>query len=287
MKDSNRQCGEFQELIPIWFNGALDQSEVDRLRSHIRDCSDCRHRYSKERRLFAEAKMGGDKLLPENVDSALLDRYVFEPEGLSYEEKQAVDELLAKSEIAVDVVERLRDLPQSLDDLLPADERKRLDTLESEIAQQEPAVSSREAIVDTRPRRYTAWLAAAAAVVLLAIVAVRLFLGDQPSARLEVVLPTTMRGEQEISFTTPASPFVLDARMYVGPEEGHTYDIELLPAHTDSVMLRLPNYQDFDETGFAVFSHPLDTGRYRVRIYDIYGGDTLLIRRPFEVRLAP
>ncbi len=287
MKDRDSECREFQELVPLWLNRNLDLSEIERLQAHLRKCPECMRRFTVERCLFAEARSGGKHLLPADVDSTLLDRYVFEPQALSSEDKRAVEAFLAESEIALDMVEKLEALPAALDDLAPARERQNLDRLEDEFRAAGQISTAASTVTDVRPGRWGMWAAAAAAVILVAIVAVQVWLGEEPTARLEVTLPATVRGGAALSFTTPASPFVLDARMYIGPEAGHTYDIELIPARSDSALLMLRDFQAFDRSGFADFSLPLDTGRYRVRIYDMYQGDTLVITRPFEVRLAP
>jgi hypothetical protein len=287
MKNGAKGCEYYQELIPLWFNDSLSEPKLASLQTHLHECRGCSRRLATERRLFAEAKTSGDELLPDDVDSSLLDRYVFEPDSLSEREQTAIEEGIRQSPILADVLNRLRSLPPTLDELVPPEERQKLDRMDADRASRTGAGADPESIVDRRSRTWIGWLAAAAAVILVGVVVVRLWLGDRPTARLDVTLPAAVRGGQEISFTTPASPFVLDARMYIGPEEGHRYNIELLPIRNDSVLLRLEDYQAFDQAGFADFSVPLDTGRYRVRIYDIYGGDTLLVTRPFEVRLTP
>lgn len=286
MKNRDSECREFQELVPLWLNRNLDMSEIERLQAHLRKCPECMRRFTVERRLFAEAQAGRGQLLPAEIDSELLDRYVFESHTLSEQETTAVEDCLAESGVISDIIDKLRTLPEGLDDLVPVKGRQSLNRLDREVLSGRDSVATSDNVIGLRAYRWAAWVAAAV-LVLVAIVGTRVWLGDKPAARLEITLPATTRGSQGVSFTTPASPFVLDARMYVGPEAGHQYNLELLPANSDSILLTLSNYEAFDQSGFADFNLPLDTGQYRVRVYDIYQGDTVLVTKPFEVRLAP
>ena len=78
---------------------------------------------------------------------------------------------------------------------------------------------------------------------------------------------------------------MLAARVYVGPERGHSYSVSLLNPISDSVIFLIDSLIDFDSLGFATFEQLLVPGKYELRVLDIEKGDTITISRPFKVRL--
>jgi len=151
-------------------------------------------------------------------------------------------------------------------------------------------VASRERtrITDISPRAWKMWSAVAVAATVALIFISQFVAVDSPTiATVQAVFPAATRSAQTMTISVPTSPAVLDAKVYVDPEEDHVYFAEVLREASETPSYRSEPFAEFDQLGFVVFQTSIETGRYVLKLYDIIEADTLVTEQPFQVILLP
>ncbi len=279
------RCRKTQEQLPLLLNGTLTEHAAAEVRRHVGTCPACRSAFEKESHLFRLAlESGPHNPIQEHPEPDVLDGYARAPDRLSSPLRIEVEAHLAQCDICRSLIERLGVLPESLDDLAAPGEVPLISQLDGDVGS---AAISRERTNVTWLRfwRPAAAIAAAASVVVAAISLLQL---DQetPIARVEARFPAVVRANgPKLVFESASRSFLLDAVVYVGPEEHHTYSVRIHSAEENRPVYREDEVPEYDKDGFFRFVTPMEVGAYRLLIFDVVDNDTLVVRRPFEVVL--
>jgi hypothetical protein len=271
-------CKEYQEMLPLAHNQVLDESSLVNLREHLAECPACRAIEKREGDLYWLANGNqSEQILANRVDAELMDDFARDPGSLSSEQRQTVEEYLTRFPDAAKGVDLLRKLPPTLDELMDGASLPSLERLE---------VSVTTPVTDIRPNTWRTWsVVAAAAVVVLIAVSQFAWRGDSSIAQIEAIFPAVTRSAQTLEFSAESSPALVQAKVYVDPEEGHFYAAEVYAAVNDSLVFHAGRLESFDELGFAEFQVELALGRYLLKLHDVIDNDTLTTEQPF--RLVP
>ncbi len=277
------KCREFAELFPLRFNGQLDESRVNAMSEHLGICSSCREEYLRERLLFAVASSESAGTLDSHPEAELLDNFVRNSASIDTEQLQNLHNHIDNCAICRDTVDKLKNLPNDLEYLIPGT----IIPFITELDQISNQPERQDQTTDIRPRlRKPLTVLAAAAVVV--IVAVTIFRSDrvQKTAVLEVSFPAVTRAAAPpTQFGTKNENFVFSGKIFIDPEESHQYRLAVRDATGDTVIYESGHEVDIDTTGFAHFELPLSPGSYELVIWDIEGTDSISISRPFEIKL--
>ena len=264
-------CEEYLELIPLAANKTLDDNQARLLTEHLETCEACRQVVAREQALMRMAARAGNQLLDEALSAERLDLFARTPDELNPEQRAATAEAIAGDRLSLELVSKLRDLPESLDQLAESTALPLIEKIEKRV---ESHAVGRWTF---RPRLAVA----AAAAVLLIAMAGWYSAHRPPLARVQVLLPTSMRRAQAATFEIPSDPAVVTARFFVDPEGGHRYALEVVASANRKTVYVNPSLTEFDRDGFARFTDTLAAGAYELIVYDIFGADTLRAVCPF------
>jgi predicted anti-sigma-YlaC factor YlaD len=281
------KCREYQEQFPMYFNNRLESHEAEKVKAHLDECPACRSVFAREQALFAMA--GSDSqsgALDSHPDSNMLDRLARDPDSLEPTQRRELESHISECRLCRETVEKLAVLPGKLEALVTDEEIPTIAGLDRQISSQ-TATTTKLTDLTRRVWRPLTAFAAAAIVVFVAVTLVR-HEPSAPTAEVEGLFPAMTRslGERTI-FETDTEEFTFKGRVYVDPEESHTYSIHVVDRDTDSLILGVDQVTDFDNLGFARFEIALRPGQYQLILYDIIEADSLEIVRPFEIQLKP
>lgn len=262
------------------FNGKLTDRQIGSIKEHMRDCRDCRQVHDAERALYVMASGdSGGQLLTEGIDSRLLDVFVFNPESIAPNEEAAVVKFAKSTDGGREIVGKLRELPQNLNSLVADREMPLISAINKEIARFSTGAS---AVTRLWTQLWRPALAlAAAAAVILAFVSQWTGPDQLLEARTKCTFGAVQRSPEPLVFETDRTPCIVDAKIFTDPEPGHEYSFTIYNAVDNAVAYPTRELNEFDARGFATASMPLDTGSYRLKLYDIEEGDTLTIEWQF------
>ena len=282
MSDQNK-CRQISELFPLFFMSELEQEENEAVRSHLQGCKVCRAAYARERVLFAVAGSDAAANMDSHIDVDLLDAYTRDSDSISGSQLSELKTHLADCAICREVAEKLKTLPNELDDLVPADSIPLITELDRSAGTNSETVT----ITDLTRRLWKPMTAIAAAAVII-IVGVTMIThdGSEPSARLEGTFPAVTRTVSTPTvFETESESFTFVGRVYVDPEENHDYSLLIRDVDLDSLILHVAQLDTFDSLGFATLELIMSHGKYELVLYDIIETDTIEITQPFDIRL--
>jgi hypothetical protein len=282
---ANDKCKRIQEQFPLLFNQSLSEQEAAKVRDHLSKCPLCKSLFEKEQALFHVASSGNNcNPLDEHPQAELLDSYASNPKLLSSSQLKELETHIARCELCRDIVQKLQQLPGSLEEIVADDEVPMLSSLAGAQGREE-ADHKITGVTRHRQWRSIAALAAAAVIVLVAISLMRPD-REPPMAKVQARFPTIVRSNgSSIVFESDKTSFVFQGEAYVGPEDGHMYSLRVVSLRNDSVLFHQEQVSNFDSLGFVQFELPMEIGRYQLVLLDIEADDTLVIRHPFEIRL--
>jgi len=124
MTENQKDCQKFQESFPLLFNGSLDREEAGMIHQHLSACPACKKEYEHEAALFvlAVAASGAESPLSDHPDIETLERMAANREGLTIDRLGAVERHLNECRICAQGLEKLKQLPSELEEILPAKE---------------------------------------------------------------------------------------------------------------------------------------------------------------------
>ncbi len=271
-------CKEYQEMFPLAHNRVLEESRLAEMREHLTECPACRSIEKRERALYLLAtSKQSEQILTDQIDADLMDMYARDPGSMAPEQRQAIEEYLESHADAGQDIDLLRKLPHTLDALMEGQPLPSIERLEATIS---------TPMTDIRPTAWRTWSAFAAAAVAVLVVVSQFGFRDEPRmAQIEAVFPAMTRSLQTLEFHTEDSPALVNAKLYVDPEEGHFYATEVYSSLNDSLVFQSGRIESFDDLGFAEFQATLARGQYLLKLYDVIDEDTLTTEQAF--RLVP
>lgn len=274
-------CDTCRELLPLLYAKSLSDKDEALTREHLEGCPKCRALLTEERPLYAAARVEGNlSPLADHPSGAQLDRYVHARSGLSSAELKELEGHLSKCGLCTELISNLSALPSELDDLVAGERLPLLSRLE---VKPRPRVR----IIDIGRRvfwRPLAGYAAAAAVLLIALLVHQAPI-PQAIPTISGTISASSRGDKQTAiFFSTARACCLVLKYYVGPEPGHRYDMEIRSEKASWPSQVIRDYTDFDPQGNATLKTLVEIGEYRLVIYDIEGGDTIKIVKPFELK---
>jgi len=280
------KCSEFVELLPLYYTRQLEQELYDAMHRHLDTCSDCRTIFAKERNLYNVAESKMSEHLDAHIDSVELDQYVRGASDLPAERRAEIEAHLSACLFCRETAEKLRCLPTNLDDLIEPISIPLITRLDA--ANSSSPAQTRITDLTSRSWKPMATLAAAAAIVIVAVTLFRSE-GPVPSAVIEGNFPPVTRSVTGPSvFETAVERFEFTGRIFVDPEESHTYSLNVRDMSSGEVLLESRGTDvTIDSSGFAAFSLAMTPGKYELVVWDIEGVDSISVVRTFEVRLVP
>ncbi len=269
----------------MYFNDRLESHEAEKVKAHLDECPACRSAFAREQTLFAVA--GGDSqssALDSHVDSDLLDQYARDPGSLEPTQRRELESHISECRLCREAVEKLAMLPDQLEALVTNEEIPTIVALDRQVSGQ-TATTTKLTDLTRRVWRPLTVFAAAAIIVFVAVTLVR-HEPSAPTAEVEGLFPAMTRslGERTV-FEAETEEFTFKGRVYVDPEESHTYSIHVVDRATDSLIFGVDQVTDFDNLGFARFELALRPGQYQLILYDIIEADSLQIVQPFDIQL--
>ena len=269
----------------MYFNDRLESHEAEKVKAHLDECPACRSAFTREQALFAVA---GDSsrsgAIDSHANSDLLDQYAHNPDSLEPTQRRELESHISRCRLCRETVEKLAALPDQLEALVTDEEIPTIVALDRQVSGQ-TATTTKLTDLTRRVWRPLTAFAAAAIVVFVAVTLVR-HEPSKPTAEVEGLFPAMTRslGERTV-FEAETEEFTFKGRVYVDPEESHTYSIHVVDRATDSLIFGVDQATDFDKLGFARFELALRPGQYKLILYDIIEADSLEIVQPFDIQL--
>ena len=269
----------------MYSNNRLESHEAEKVKAHLDECPACRSAFAREQMLFAIA--GSDSpsgALDSHIDSNILDRLARDPGSLDPTQRRELESHISECRLCREAVEKLAMLPDQLEALVTDEEIPTIAALHRQVSGL-TATTTKLTDLTRRVWRPLTAFAAAAIVVFVAVTLVR-HEPSAPTAEVEGLFPAMTRslGERTV-FEAETEEFMFKGRVYVDPEESHTYSIHVVDRATDSLIFGVDQVTDFDKLGFARFELALRPGQYQLILYDIIEADSLQIVQLFDIQL--
>jgi hypothetical protein len=278
-------CKQIQELLPLLAADAIQADVAESVRSHLDSCPVCRRMYESELGLYqaAMARIESEALV-DMPDGETLSQFVHQPAALSPAERNEISELIDRSEFFRELVEKLRALPSSLDDLVAPSELPFMSSLEESMdgRREDPGIVSLIRQVVWHP---AVGYAAAAVILLVALL-------PGPDRGLEVTsvdafISSSRRGDASPQqFESGSEEAYVDLKYCIGPESRHQYNVGVREEGSPAWLYYHPDLKDFDPKGCFQRRLLLSRGVYQLVIEDIVDADTITVVREFELTAA-
>ena len=269
----------------MYSNNRLESHEAEKVKAHLDECPACRSAFAREQVLFTMAGSSSRSgAIDSHANSDLLDQYARDPGSLEPTQRRELESHLSECRHCREAVEKLAELPDKLEALVTDEEIPTVAALDRHVSGQIAATTKLTDLTRRIWRPLTAF-AAAAMIVFVAVTLVR-HEPSGPTAEVEGLFPAMTRSLSERTvFETETEEFTFKGRVYVDPEESHTYSIHVVNRATDSLIYSVDQVTDFDNLGFARFELALRPGQYKLILYDIIEADSLQIVQPFDIQL--
>ena len=281
--NSQNNCQEICELLPLYFTSGLEETQMDAIRLHLGSCPDCRDAYARERILFAVASSDISADLDSHPDADLLDIIARDPGTIETHQRSELEAHLADCKICREVTDKLKTLPNELADLVPSDQIPFITELDQTVG-----ISSETTTITNLTRRIWKPLTAIAAAAAIVIVGLTMLTTDQsgPIARVEGTFPAVTRtASAPTVFETAFESFTFAGRVYIDPEENHEYSILIRDVALDSLIFLIAPLRTFDSLGFATVELIMAPGKYELVLYDVVDTDSLATTQAFDIRM--
>ncbi len=278
--NADNNCKSIQERFPSLFGGRLTERQKAEIFDHIEACNECQKVYQEEYTMFAVASWQSSiNPISEHPDAEQLNKFTNALQSIELTEREQLAKHIAACSICREVINKIQMLPRDMNQLVSGEKTPFISELHSEVGS--------FVLEGTKSAR---WLTARMLMVGIAVAAMLLLIVIWQSYRTLPVVTAefyeTVRSiAQPQEFIIPREPSTLQGKVYIDPEENHTYSLVIRDLSTGAELLTMENYTDFDERGFAHFNVPVKQGNYQLVISDIDNFDTLQVVYPFAVIL--